>query len=146
MTLQQQLCEALNDRLSYTFMSDEHCIVIPMNQDGLQQITVVHVDESSHIISLILQYERKAPENRREELCVLFAQANCSFLVGGLVMDPADGECQFRQSVSMVNIAVSSGLLLRLVSRHIDIGMQYWRGIAAVMDGADYREGLASMS
>jgi hypothetical protein len=147
MALLGQLSAALDGKLRYRTIAEKSAIFALTGDDDVTHTLLVQVDEESAMIQLVLKFERKASRPRQEEMCVFMGQANCStFSVGGVEMDSSTGECQFRHAVDVNGIHVNSEFLRALVVTHIRQGERCWRGVEAIMNGADYRSALSLVS
>jgi hypothetical protein len=50
-------------------------------------------------------------------------------------MDPADGECQYRNSIDVKSLTLTDTFLELFVRRHAALGCEYWPVIECVLNG-----------
>jgi hypothetical protein len=99
MALLRRICDVIADDLQFLATQDKHGIVILVADGDTTHPTLVEANEKSKTINLIMKYEKKAPDSRREEMCVFMSLVNQQLIIGGLEMDWPDGECQYRHSI-----------------------------------------------
>jgi hypothetical protein len=100
MTLLRRICDVTADDLQLIATQDQHGIVILVADGDIIRPTLVEVNEQSKTISLIMNYEKKARDSRREGMYVFLSLVSQQLIIGGLEMDWPDGECQYRHSIS----------------------------------------------
>jgi hypothetical protein len=145
MTLLRRIHRAIDNHLTCVVSEEKHVIVVPVTDNGVRHVVVIQVGEEAETITLIMKYDRKAPQSRREEMCVFMSTVNQMLLIGGLEMDLQDGECQFRHAVDVESITLNDRYLDRLVMTHCVLGARYWGMIETVMNGGDSRSAIQSL-
>jgi hypothetical protein len=117
-------------------------ISVPSIPDPCQM--VIATDEPEEIVSFLFCFPRKTPPGARAEMSRLLGQVTKRIIVGGLGMDPSDGEVRLRHSVHCEGIDLSAAWFLRVIGKHIALGRQVEAMINRVIDGSDYRTALAA--
>jgi hypothetical protein len=142
MTLLSQLSLALTGVYKHQVDEENHRVVFTMSDETHRHIVVISCNEVGQVITMMMKYTQKTPESQRDEMCVFMGEVNKRLMIGGFEMDLSDGECQYRHSVDVESLELNAAFFRALVRCHVVSGCDFWRGILAVQNGANYQRAL----
>jgi hypothetical protein len=140
MTLMSQMIKALQSKWKFLAQEAQSRIILQVGDDNVTHTMIIQVKDDIKIICMMLKYQQKAAQQCRATMIRLFNQANCDLLLGGLEMDPEDGECQYRNSIDVESLQLTDTFLETLVRRHASVGCKYWQPVQAVLNGGSYEQ------
>jgi hypothetical protein len=131
--LLQRLLEAMKGKWNFSVDAGKNLLRMNITDDGVTHRVIISVDEDGETISLATKYAKKVPQSRRHAVAGMINQINMGLLIGGIEMDPSDGECQYRHGVDVEGLATNVAFLRRLVNSHVLTGCRLYKNLGKEM-------------